>query len=471
MILYFISVILTTCKLPIADKMKYYYAFCFMLLNSVISFHECIADETHDILFKLLSNEKEIISNKKRIDDLEMQFKTSMEGLNTRLSEELSKITETLKRYEPGIAEIRKDIKDTISNTVTQMVKSQHVALNKAMKREKAAMLKTQTEIKEHMNLMNTAFNNTQKKYEERFTNLTAKLQDEFQAQKESAEYFMTKVFNESEEHVKQLMENYERAQGKFENIFANNTDTFDSKFKIQTKTVDNLIKTVLNESKQLQQIVDVYTEETKNTTQGLEDGLKEALEQMRNKLLENLNDETSSLKSRLTSQENSHSSLTSQLSGLQASLRSYKSAADSVGSSVSSIERRMTSQHVGFSARLYDLPRPLPRSTKIVFDEERFDASYSYDKSTGIFKAPISGMYLFLVTIESSESKSIDVCLAVRGLCRVYISLSPYRPERGTNFCVVYMSAGDTAYVNNQSANAPLREYVTTFSGVLIHI
>ncbi|XP_052787190.1 angiopoietin-1-like [Mya arenaria] len=129
---------------------------------------------------------KSLTSLDERMDNLEIKLENSLTDLQTQLAEGLKRIAETQKNCEPKLGEITKNIPSTISNTVTQMVKSQYIAINTAMKREKVALLSLKTEMKNHMKKIDDEFENAQSSLDERLANQTKALDIKFERQSES---------------------------------------------------------------------------------------------------------------------------------------------------------------------------------------------------------------------------------------------------------------------------------------------
>lgn len=73
----------------------------------------------------------------------------------------------------------------------------------------------------------------------------------------------------------------------------------------------------------------------------------------------------------------------------------------------------------IGFHARLTDdVDAPNPKT--LVLDRVEYNAGGGYDSTTGIFTAPVTGLYLFLATIgASSRDADANVYIEVNGLPR----------------------------------------------------
>ncbi|WAR28948.1 FBCDA-like protein [Mya arenaria] len=107
------------------------------------------------------------------MDKLEIKLENSLSALQTQLTEGLERIAQTQKNYEPKLGGITNNFQSTISNTVTQMMKSQYTAINTAMKQEKVALMSLKTEMKNHMKNIDDEFQNAQSSLDERLANQT----------------------------------------------------------------------------------------------------------------------------------------------------------------------------------------------------------------------------------------------------------------------------------------------------------
>ncbi|KAK3589828.1 hypothetical protein CHS0354_015839 [Potamilus streckersoni] len=136
---------------------------------------------------------------------------------------------------------------------------------------------------------------------------------------------------------------------------------------------------------------------------------------------------------------------------------------------------RRSTMTSVGFTARLSNtITTNLNSHQTLIFDNVYLNIGNGYDRATGVFHAPVAGMYVILVTISSvGGSKGEDTEVVHNGVpvCRV----TPPHLNWGGSPCnaVVHLRVGDTVWVrefNHNSADQIRGDYFTTFSMGLIH-
>ncbi|XP_025113222.1 uncharacterized protein LOC112575516 [Pomacea canaliculata] len=85
----------------------------------------------------------------------------------------------------------------------------------------------------------------------------------------------------------------------------------------------------------------------------------------------------------------------------------------------VQMVIRRTSVDLIGFHARLTnDVDAPNPKT--LVLDRVEYNAGGGYDSTTGIFTAPVTGLYLFLATIgASSGDAAANVHIEVNGHAR----------------------------------------------------
>lgn len=73
------------------------------------------------------------------------------------------------------------------------------------------------------------------------------------------------------------------------------------------------------------------------------------------------------------------------------------------------------TAEPVSFSARMIENKLPLRSNERLIFKEVSNNVMNGYNTKTGVFSAPVSGVYLFIYFIEVSEAYS-EVQLVVGG-------------------------------------------------------
>ncbi|XP_062613749.1 complement C1q tumor necrosis factor-related protein 3-like [Saccostrea cucullata] len=112
----------------------------------------------------------------------------------------------------------------------------------------------------------------------------------------------------------------------------------------------------------------------------------------------------------------------------------------------------------------------------RLVFPSVITNEGNGYNPSNGIFTAPISGMYVFFVNVQSYSTQHIYVDIVLNGSTKVRTMAYSYNNndsyESGPNLAVLNIQKGDAVWIKRHSGsgyyhNGP----ITTFSGFLIHM
>ncbi|XP_062603383.1 cerebellin-3-like [Saccostrea cucullata] len=111
-----------------------------------------------------------------------------------------------------------------------------------------------------------------------------------------------------------------------------------------------------------------------------------------------------------------------------------------------------------------------------LIFNKVISNVGGGYNPHTGIFTAPVSGDYVFFVTIQSTSRSGVQVDIVLNGSSKVRAMASSYdtndRWETGTNLVTLFLKQGDTVWIRHHHgtgyytySDAP----TTTISGYLI--
>ncbi|XP_062590531.1 multimerin-2-like [Saccostrea cucullata] len=132
-------------------------------------------------------------------------------------------------------------------------------------------------------------------------------------------------------------------------------------------------------------------------------------------------------------------------------------------------------SKKVGFSASVSSTDSSWNSGT-LVFPSVITNEGNGYNPSNGIFTAPIAGMYVFFVNIQSYQNKNIYVDIVLNGSTKVrtmaYGTNGHDYYDAGPNMVVLTIQKGDAVWIKYFTGsgyynNGP----ITTFSGFLIHL
>ncbi|KAK3610485.1 hypothetical protein CHS0354_016675 [Potamilus streckersoni] len=112
-------------------------------------------------------------------------------------------------------------------------------------------------------------------------------------------------------------------------------------------------------------------------------------------------------------------------------------------------IIRRSTSGKIGFTARLTNTMSSIGALRTIVFDDVYGNAGNGYDVSSGMFHAPVAGMYVILVTVaneDGDQTPDLEVVHNASPLCRTTSPPNTY----GASPCnaIAHLNAGDAVWI-----------------------
>ncbi|XP_062596183.1 uncharacterized protein LOC134257611 [Saccostrea cucullata] len=115
-------------------------------------------------------------------------------------------------------------------------------------------------------------------------------------------------------------------------------------------------------------------------------------------------------------------------------------------------------SKKVGFSASVSSSSSSWNSGT-LVFPSVITNAGNGYNPSTGIFTAPITGMYVFFVNVQGHGAKTIFVDIVLNGSTKVrtmaYSTGNDY-DDAGPNLVVLTIQKGDAVWVKHYYGAGP---------------
>ncbi|KAL3856567.1 hypothetical protein ACJMK2_011302 [Sinanodonta woodiana] len=135
---------------------------------------------------------------------------------------------------------------------------------------------------------------------------------------------------------------------------------------------------------------------------------------------------------------------------------------------------RKSVSIYTAFSARFSDDLRHFVIGQPIVFGDVYLNLGNGYDRNSGIFRAPVAGLYLVLMTISSAGYHTPDVEVVKNGspFCRVVVYTFNTATVGSPCNVLVELSVGDEVWARDllHTEGVGIRgQYYSTFSMTLV--
>nr|QBA18392.1 VIgL family C1q-related protein 6 isoform 1 [Littorina littorea] len=125
-----------------------------------------------------------------------------------------------------------------------------------------------------------------------------------------------------------------------------------------------------------------------------------------------------------------------------------------------------MVTPWYGFDATLSSNANVASNARTLQWDWAIFDKGRAYDPDTGIFTAPLSGLYFFAVNTRSPTQKAnVDIMADDVRVCRIY---SKRRNDAGSCQGAVELSKGQRVWVQSYGTDNSYRASSSTFTGFL---
>ena len=108
-----------------------------------------------------------------------------------------------------------------------------------------------------------------------------------------------------------------------------------------------------------------------------------------------------------------------------------------------------------------------------MVFDEAIINVGQAYNAKTGIFTAPVSGIYAFFLSQMGPNNNHNDIYLIITKngatLDTVYAEGRTDSNDQGSSQVTTHMAAGDKVWVRQNGGEAVRGGYWTIFTGYLL--
>ncbi|XP_062590172.1 uncharacterized protein LOC134251774 [Saccostrea cucullata] len=260
---------------------------------------------------------------------------------------------------------------------------------------------------------------------------------------------------------------------------------TVDRNMEVKRQTFESNITTVLGDMKTEVRYLSVTLLDLNKHTLEMDKTLTKAIEEKTAKDYEKLNESITNLNADLMTTNGrimATDDINRTINALRTDVMQSKMENLKLSSAVSSLEvfrMNMTNNHCDLKKKVgFTVGMPSSSSSwssdVLVFSKVITNSGGGYNANTGIFTAPVAGMYQFFVTVISYGSQDIYLYIAVNGNTKVTAaaeakSSSTY--QTGTNMLLVNLNQGDTVWIKRYtgtgyySDNTP----ITTFSGVLL--
>ncbi|XP_061195734.1 complement C1q-like protein 2 [Saccostrea echinata] len=124
------------------------------------------------------------------------------------------------------------------------------------------------------------------------------------------------------------------------------------------------------------------------------------------------------------------------------------------------------------FHARLSRSVRQIGFYQTVIFDFEVVDTTNSYDPQSGIFTAPVAGIYVFYWNILSNEASGMDTTLdSSQGSLGYGFVSHAVNYGNGGNLVIAKLTSGTNVWVKKAARYGNyIHERFSTFTGYILH-
>ncbi|KAK7097062.1 hibernation-associated plasma protein HP-27-like [Littorina saxatilis] len=189
-----------------------------------------------------------------------------------------------------------------------------------------------------------------------------------------------------------------------------------------------------------------------------------------------------STLQNLLDRQASFIQTLQSELTAMKNDLSATKNTQVATVSKLNAAESRLhfleshQSAALGFTVQLANDPVDIGPKGTLKFDHFVTSLGGGYDAHTGIFTAPVSGLYVFYLTIMSSNGHYIEVTLVKEGVsldtAHAGATDSHNFYDQGSLLVTVHLNKGEQVWNERAGGDSTIvrGSFWTVFSGYLIH-
>ncbi|KAL3832055.1 hypothetical protein ACJMK2_023734 [Sinanodonta woodiana] len=133
---------------------------------------------------------------------------------------------------------------------------------------------------------------------------------------------------------------------------------------------------------------------------------------------------------------------------------------------------RGLVPLQVAFLVRQTNNAFPFSHGQTIIFDNLYANIGNGYNPHNGIFRAPVAGLYIVLLTVASDFTRTPDIEVVMDGtaLCRSVVALANYLSSSCN--VIVHLNAGDNVWariMDDHPDNRIRGGYFSTFSMAMI--
>ncbi|XP_062574643.1 uncharacterized protein LOC134236474 isoform X2 [Saccostrea cucullata] len=378
------------------------------------------------------------------------------------------------------------DISDSESKTtdVFRQLLNQETIIRMSLVKNVHALMKDMLDLKKNMETLETSQQETDvevtalkqeveklKRENQRLELENGRYEETFRA--------VTENFTKVDEYIQQVVEQLEEKRERFET----NTSNVLADFKVEVRY---LSVTLLDLNKHTLEIDKKFPEMMQEKYEQISLRLNTSVENLNNDIIATNKTMLQSLSNLENSQniiQNSISvNISKTLEDIMSEVKQSKYEQLQLSSTVSSLEvfrMNLTNnisdkpKRVGFSASVSSGSSSWNSGT-LVFPSVITNEGNGYNPSNGIFTAPIAGMYVFFLNVQSYYRETIYVDIVLNGSTKVrtmaYSTSNDDYYDSGPNLVVLTIQKGDAVWVKYYSGQGYYYDGpITTFSGFLL--